>query len=86
MQNLLRKEIAAAIVNTRKQQKRKTGTRLGGLLAKIRKKKRTDKEWIEKGMLHINFGHVGSISTSWEEFGAWGRALMVSSKVEDLHT
>ena len=38
MQNILRKESAAAIINTRKQQKRKTETGLGGLLAKIRKK------------------------------------------------
>ena len=48
MQNLLRKEIAAAIVNTRKQQKRKTGTRLGGLLAKIRKKKEQTKNELKK--------------------------------------
>ena len=37
-------------------------------------------------MLHINFGHVGSISTSCEEFGVWGKTLMVSAKVEGLPT
>ena len=37
-------------------------------------------------MLHINFGNVGSISTSCEEFGVWGKALIVSSKVEGLPT
>ena len=35
-------------------------------------------------MLHINSGHVSSISTSSEEFGEWGKALIVSSKVERL--
>ena len=38
MQNILRKEIAEAIVNMSKQQKRKTETLLSGLLAKIKNK------------------------------------------------
>ena len=37
-------------------------------------------------MLLINFGYVGSISGSCEEFGAWEKALMESSKVEALPT
>ena len=68
MQNRLRKEIAEAIVNMSKQQKRKTETCLGGLLAKIRNKNEKTKYELKK-LLHINFGHVGSISTSCEEFG-----------------
>ena len=38
MQNILRKEVAEAIVNMSKQQKRKTVTLLSGLLAKIKNK------------------------------------------------
>ena len=48
MQNILRKESAAAIINTRKQQKRKTETGLGGLLAKIRKKTEQTKNELKK--------------------------------------
>ena len=43
MQNILRKEIAEATANMSKQQKRKTETRLGSLLAKIRNKKEQTK-------------------------------------------
>ena len=39
-----------------------------------------------KRYVTINFGHVGSISTSCEEFDVWGKALIVSSKVEGLPT
>ena len=77
-------EIAEVIVNMTKQQKRKTETRLGGSAGENKKLKRTGKEWIEKGMLNINFDHVRSIYASCEEF-VWGRALMVT-KVEDLPT
>ena len=30
------------------------------------------------------FGHAASTSTSCEEFGVWGKALMVSFKIEGL--
>ena len=38
MRNVLKKEMAEAIVNMSKQQKRRTETPLGSLLAKIRNK------------------------------------------------
>ena len=65
--NILRKEIPEAIYNMNKQQKRKIETRLGGLLAKIRNKNEQTKNEL-KSMLHINFGNVGPVSTSCEEF------------------
>ena len=48
MQNILRKEIAEAIINMGKNQKRKTETRLGGELAKIRNKNEQKKNELKK--------------------------------------
>ena len=48
MQNILRKETAEAIANMSKQRKRKTETRLGGLLAKLRNKNEQTKNELKK--------------------------------------
>ena len=48
MQNKLSKEIAEAIAIMSKQQKKKTDTRLGGLLEKIRTKNEQTKNELKK--------------------------------------
>ena len=65
MQNILRNEIAEANVNMSKQQKRKTKTRLGGLLAKTRCEcLREGSHDVLQGLRSPHFNKIPPISSS----------------------